>query len=162
MSLFKPQFDNFSTQRFNLGAGEWEIEIASLKLRSVEIKKGDRAGQKMHMITVNSRVISDSNGDTTNANKPFSFDLIINPDEPTGFNNVLKLAMACVGIRSGTAEADAEFTERFGNDDWSVDTDTGTLGSAWHALAKSRVIAVTKNGGNIEYPRTDLSYARPI
>jgi len=162
MSLFKPQFDNFSTQRFNLGAGEWEIEIASLKLRSVEIKKGDRAGQKMHMITINSRVISDSNGDTTNANKPFSFDLIINPEEEGGFNNVLKLAMACVGIRSGSAEADAEFTSRFGNDDWSVDTDSGTLGTAWHALAKSRVIAVTKNGGNIEYPRTDLSYARPI
>jgi len=162
MSIFKPNFDNFSTRPFVLPAGEWEIEVASLKLRSVDIKNGDRAGQKMYMITVASRVITATDGDTELANKPFTFDLIINPDQEDGYTRALAFAMSCVGIRSGSAESDREFAERFGNDDWSVDTDAGTLGTAWTALAKSRVIAVTKMGGTLDRPRADISYTRPI
>lgn len=162
MSLFKPQFDNFSSKAFVLPAGEWELEVASLKLRSVDIKKGDRAGQKMYMITVSNRVIKATDGSDEMANKPFVFDIIINHDQPDGFNRALKFAMSCVGIVSGTDEADEEFKARFGNDDWSVDIDEGKLGDAWNALAKMRYIGVTKVGGTLEYPRAELSYSRPF
>lgn len=162
MSIFKPQFDNFSSKPFVLPADEWELEVASLKLRSVDIKKGERAGQKMHMLTVSNRVIQTSAGDAELANKPFIFDIIINPDEPDGFNRALKFAMSCVGIRYGSDEADEEFRQRFGNDDWSVDVDSGTLGAAWTALAKSRYIGVTKIGGTLEYPRAELVSSRPF
>lgn len=162
MSIFKPNLDSFTSKIFTLPAGEWELEVAKVALRSVDIKKGDRAGQKMYMISVSNRVIGTSDGDKELANKPAQFDFIINPDQPDGFNRVLKFAMACNGIVAGTDEADEEFRSRFGNEDWSVDVENGVLGTGWQMLAKKRYIGNTVIGGNLEYPRPELKNFRPF
>lgn len=162
MSIFKPNFDSFTSKAFVLPADEWELEVAKVSFRSVDIKKGDRAGQKMYMISVANRVISTTDGDKEFANKPATFDFIINTDQPDGFNRVLRFAMVCNGIVPGTDEADAEFRERFGQEDWSIDVENGKLGSGWEMLKTKRYIGATKVGGNLEYPRAELGAIRPF
>jgi hypothetical protein len=161
-SIFKPNFDKFSSKVFVLPPDEYEFEIGAPKLRSVDIKKGDRAGQKMHMLSVPTRVIRTVAGDTEFENKPTSFDFIINVDKEDGFNRILMFAMAANGIVPGTDEADAEFKERFGNEDWSVDVETATLGTGWQMLQKKRFIGNVKRGGNTVYPRAELASFRPF
>ncbi len=162
MSIFRPNLDNFSSKVFVLPPNEYELEIGALKLRSVDIKRGDRAGQKMHMLSVPTRVISTTSGDTEFANKPTTFDFIINVDQEDGFNRILRFAMVANGIVPGSDAADVEFKERFGNEDWSVDVDTATLGTGWQMLQKKRFIGNVKRGGNTEYPRAELTSFRPF
>lgn len=162
MSIYKPNLDKFSSKNFILPAGEWELEVASVKLRSVDIKNGKNAGSKMHMVSVSNRVIASTDGGTELANKPVTFDFIINVDQEDGFKRVLKFAMVCNGIVAGTDEADEEFRSRFGGEDWSVDVDSGTLGSGWTMLQNKRFIGSTKRGGNLEYPRAELTTFRPF
>lgn len=162
MSIYKPDLDKFSSKTFVLPANEWELEVAKVVLRSVDIKKGDRAGQKMHMVSVSCRVIATTSGETEFANKPTTFDFIVNTDQEDGFTRVLKFAMACNGIVAGTDEADEEFRNRFGQEDWSIDTDSNVLGSGWTMLQKKRFIGNTKIGGNLEYPRAELANYRPF
>jgi len=161
-SIFKPNLDAFSSKVFILPANEYEFEIGALKLRSADIKNGERAGQKMHMLSVPTRVVQTTSGDTEFANKPTTFDFIINVDQADGFNRILKFAMAANGIVPGTDEADAEFKTRFGGEDWSVDVETGTLGTGWQMLQKKRFVGTTKVGGNMQYPRAELSAFRPF
>jgi hypothetical protein len=162
MSIFKPNLDNFTTKFFVLPAGEWELEVAKVSLRSVDIRNGKNAGNKMHMVSVSNRVIGTSEGDKDLANKSATFDFIVNVDQADGFNRVLKFAMVCNGIVAGTDEADAEFRQRFGGEDWSVDVETGTLGSGWTMLQNKRYIGTTVIGGNLEYPRPELKSFRPF
>ena len=163
MSMFKPAFDKFSSKMFVLPTNDYELEIGVLKTKSVEIKKGDRAGQKMYMFNVPLRVVSTADGDTEFANKLINVDFIVNVDQDDGFNRVLKLAMAANGIVPGTDDADNEFRTRFGNEDWSVDFETNTLGTAWQMLQKKRIIANVAIGGNTEYPRNEIKGTpRPI
>ncbi len=161
-SIFKPNFDKFSSKVFVLPPDEYELEIGALKLRSVDIKKGDRAGQKMHMLTVPTRVIRTVAGDAEFENKPTSFDFIINVDQEDGFNRILRFAMVANGIIPGSDAADVEFKERFGNEDWSVNVESGELGTGWQMLQKKRFIGTVVAGGNMEYPRAELKFFRPF
>ena len=70
--------------------------------------------------------------------------------------------MACNGIIPGTDEADEEFRTRFGGEDWSIDVESGTLGSGWAMLQDKRYIGDVKAGGNLQYPRAELQAFRPF
>ena len=163
MGMFKPALDKFSSKVFILPTNDYELEIGVLKTKSVDIKKGERAGQKMYMFNVPFRIVSSADGDTEFANKLINIDFIVNTDQEDGFNRVLKLAMAANGIIPGTDDADNEFRTRYGNENWSVDFDSNTLGGAWLSLQKKRIIANVVIGGNTEYPRNEIKgVPRPI
>ena len=162
-SLFKPQLDKFSSQVFKLPADEYELQIGSIKPRTVPIRNGEKAGTNMYMLSFSFKVISTTNGETEYANKLITIDFIVNPDESDGFNRVLKLAMAANGIIPGTEEGDNEFISRFGNDDWSVDFENNKIGGAWSGLAQKRVIAQVEIGGKAGYERNQFKgNPRPI
>lgn len=165
MSIFKPTFDKYSSARFVAPADEYEIEVTSIRPRQLEIKKGDRAGQKMNMLTVNSKIISGSSSGKELVDKVISLDFIVNTDQEDGFNRVLRFAANCLGINAGGVNAeqyDAEFIQRFGDKDWSVDFESGTVGDGWSQLVKTRVIVQTKVGGTTEYPNVQLAGSRPF
>lgn len=165
MGLFNLSLDNYSSKAFILPADEYELQIGVLKTKTVDIKNGERAGQKMYMFQVPFKVIATSNGDTTHANKTVTIDYIVNTDQPDGFNRILKLAQAANGIIPGGVNADDsdnEFRTRFGNEDWSVDFEENKLGTAWQMLNQKRVIANVKIGGKTEYQRNEVASVRPI
>jgi len=139
MSIFKPNLDKFSSKIFIAPANEYEVEVGVAKLRTVDIKKGDRAGQKMHIVAFPTRIVADASGDVEFKDKPLNVDFIIGDGEDA-FNRLLRFVMTCVGIMPGSDEADEEFRERYGDADYSVDTETGTLGTGYAALQKARVI----------------------
>lgn len=140
MSIFKPNLDKFSSKIFVAPANEYEVEVASVKYRAVDIRNGARAGQKMHMVDVSCRIISDSSGDKEYENKPVSVSFILDTDREESFDRLIKFVMCCKGIRPGTEDADNEFKTRFGQLDLGVDLDSGELGSGYAELQKSRVI----------------------
>lgn len=156
MSLFKPSLDKFSSQAFKLPTDEYELQIGVIKTRTVDIKNGEKAGQKMHMLSVPFKVIATSSGDTEHANRTITVDYIINTDQEDGFNRVLKLAMAANGIIPGKEESDREFVTVYGNEDWSVDFESGTLGGAWASLNQKRIISQVGIGGKAGYERNEL------
>lgn len=163
MSMFKPAFDKFSSKAFVLPINEYEFAIGTPKTKTVDIKNGERAGQKMYIMSFPLKVVSDTNGDTEYANKIVTVDFIINTDQDDAFNRVLKVAMAANGIVPGTDDADNEFRSRFGNDDWSVNFETNTLGSAWTMLNTKRFVSQMKIGGKAGYERNELAgLPRPI
>jgi hypothetical protein len=116
----------------------------------------------MYMFVVPFKVISTTNGDTTFANRTVSIDFIVNTDQEDGFNRILKLAMAANGIIPGTEEADKDFVAAYGNEDWSVDFETNTLGTGWAMLNQKRVYAQVKRGGKEGYERNEITRVRPI
>ncbi len=163
MGLFKPALDKFSSKAFVLPNNDYELEIGTLKTKSVDIRNGERAGQKMHMVNVPFRVVSSADGDTEFANKLVTIDFIVNTDQEDGFNRVLKLAMAANGIIPGSDEGDREFVSQYGNEDWSIDFDENKIGTAWAMLNKKRIIAQIVIGGKTEYPRNEIKgNPRPI
>lgn len=164
-SLFKPALDRYTSVRFVAPTDEYEVEVTSVKPKQVDIKKGDRAGQKMNMLTITTRIISGNSSGKEFADKLIPIDFIINTDQEDGWNRALRFAANCLGIHAGGLEAeqhDAEFIERFGDRDWSADFAAGTVGDGWSQLTKARVIITTKSGGTTEYPRADLAGSRPF
>lgn len=139
MSIFKPNLDKLSTTIFIAPANEYEVEVISARYRVVDIKNGKRAGEKMHIVGFGTRIVSDASGDTQFAGKLINVDFILSEDEAS-FDRLLRFVMCCKGIRPGTEEADNEFRQNFGDLDLSVDTENGTLGSAYTDLVKSRLI----------------------
>jgi len=139
MSIFKPNLDKFSSTIFIAPPNEYEVEVASAKYRAVDIKNGKRAGEKMHIVAFGTRIIADAAGDAEFAGKLLNVDFIVGDDEAS-FDRLLRFVMCCKGIRPGTAEADEEFRQNFGDLDLSVDTENGTIGSAYTDLVRSRLI----------------------
>lgn len=163
MGLFTPSLDKFSSQAFKLPVDEYELQIGVIKTRTVDIKNGERAGQKMHMLSIPFKVISTTSGDTEHANRTITIDFIVNTDQEDGFNRVLKVAMAANGIIPGTEDADREFVSRFGNEDWSVDFDENKLGTAWSMLNQKRIVSNVAIGGKAGYERNEFKgNPRPI
>jgi hypothetical protein len=140
MSIFKPNLDKFSSKVFIAPANEYEVEVASVKYRAVDIKNGARAGQKMHMIDVATRIIADTSGDKEFENKPISVSFILDPEREDSFDRLIRFVMCCKGIRPGSEESDNEFKTRFGDLDLSVDIESGEIGAGYASLAKNRVI----------------------
>jgi hypothetical protein len=165
MSIFKADFSKYTSSRFVAPADEYEVQVTSIKPKTVEIKKGDRIGQKMHMLGFNTKIVQTTNEDKTNADKFIPIDFIINVDQEDGWNRILRFAANCLGIQAGGVDADKfdeEFRERYGNEDWSVDFETNAIGNGWSGLVGSRVIVTTAVGGTVEYPRPDLKGSRPF
>lgn len=140
MSIFKPNLDRFSSKVFIAPANEYEVEVASVKYRAVDIKNGARAGQKMHMIDIATRIIADTSGDKEFENKPVSVSFILDPEREDSFDRLIRFVMCCKGIRPGSEESDNEFKTRFGDLDLSVDLESGEIGSGYASLTKNRVI----------------------
>jgi len=164
MSIFKPNLDRYTSARFVAPVDDYELEVTSVRPRQQEIKKGGRAGQKMNILTVNTKIVTAANSGTEYTDKLVSFDFIINAEDDS-FNRALRFAANCLGFQAGGPDAekyDREFIERYGDADWSVDFEGGKVGAAWESLAKARVNVVTKMGGNTEYPRADIASSRPI
>lgn len=164
-SIFKPGLDKYTTVRFVAPADEYEVQVTSLKTKTVEIKNGKRAGEKMYVVTVNTKIIATTGGDNSLADKLIPLDFIVNVDQEDGWNRILRFAANCLGINAGGQEAekyDAEFRERYGDRDWGIDFDTNTLGDGWTQLVNSRVIVTTAVGGTTEYQRPELKGSRPF
>lgn len=138
MGIFNYSLDNVSTNNTH-PKDDYEVEVLSVKYNKQEIKQGDRAGQLMHKVTVNTKIITTVNGDPTRAGKPVRIDFIVDEDAES-FNRIVRFIMACHGIKAGTDEADMEFKEKFQGYDFSVDPDSGTLGNGYNVLVKQRVI----------------------
>jgi len=161
MSIFKPNLDKFSSQMFIAPANEYEVELGVPKHRKVQIKRGERAGQDMHIVAFPTRIIADTSGDAEFANKPLNIDFIVGDDEGS-FDRLLKFVMSCKGIQTGKEEYDEEFKERFGEEDWSVDTENGKLGDGYAGLQKARVIVVVDINAQGDRKFQNFKNSRPF
>lgn len=161
-SIFKPNLDKFSSKIFVAPANEYEVEVGSVKYRAIEIKNGARAGQKMHMVDVATRIIADTAGDKEFENKPLSISFILDADREDSFDRLLKFVMCCKGIKPGSDESDNEFKSRFGDLDLSVDPEVGALGAGYETLQKNRVIVTVgiRTQGDKQYQ--DYKGCRPF
>lgn len=162
MSIFKPNLDRFSSKMFIAPANEYEVEIATVKYRAVDIKNGARAGQKMHMVDIATRIIADTSGDKEFEGKPLNISFILDADREDSFDRLIKFVMCCKGLKPGSDDSDNEFKSRFGDLDLSVDTDSGTLGAGYDSLQKNRVIATVgiRTQGDKQYQ--DYKGCRPF
>lgn len=162
MSIFKPNLDKFSSKMFIAPANEYEVEIATVKYRAVDIKNGARAGQKMHMVDIATRIVADTSGDKEFENKPLNVSFILDAEREDSFDRLIKFVMCCKGLRPGSDESDTEFKSRFGDLDLSVDPDTGTIGSGYETLQKNRVIVTVgiRTQGDKQYQ--DYKGCRPF
>lgn len=162
MSIFKPNLDKFSSKMFIAPANEYEVEVATVKYRAVDIKNGARAGQKMHMVDIATRIIADTSGDKEFENKPLNVSFILDADREDSFDRLIKFVMCCKGIRPGSDESDTEFKTRFGDLDLSVDPEIGSLGAGYDSLQKNRVIVTVgiRTQGDRQYQ--DYKGCRPF
>lgn len=132
MSIFKPNLDRFSSTFYVAPIGVYELEIMKLSFAK-------RKAKEVEVATVNVTLAirgSDEHGDAEN-NNIVNFTAWLKEEDD--FKQLMVLAMSALGIKPGTRQADEEFRIRFGDLDFKVDTDSGTLGSGYDKIVKGRV-----------------------
>lgn len=161
MSIYKPDLDKFSSVRFVAPMDEYEVELGAPKLRTVQIKNGERAGQNMHIVAVPARIIANGDGDTEYANKIVSVDFILD-ENPESFSRLLRFFATVNGITMGTEGADNQFKEQFADADFSVDPESGELGAAIMSMQKGRVVVKLNVSSRGDSQFNQLGGSRPI
>lgn len=132
MSIFKANLDNFATTYYVAPIDTYELEILKYAVRKQTVQN-----EEIPIVTVSFRIESGDNSGTSERGKPVRMDVWLRSEDD--FNRLLRMSMCALGIMPGTPQGDADFKARFGDLDWSVDPDSGVVGSAFEKTIKGRV-----------------------
>lgn len=163
MSIYSRKLDNFSSKYPVFPTDDYEVKLATPKLKVISYKDKEGQDAKIVMLAVPSVIIRTTTDDKTFAGKVMNVEVSIDVDKDDGFDRAYKFLMATQGIKPGSDEADEEFRTRFGEADLSINLETAELGSGWNAMADMHVIVNMKQiVDNKQQPRNRFNTAYPF